>query len=43
MNKKEMKTLEIASPNEGDSVMMSLFKPKAQASATKLNFSGWAG
>ena len=27
LNKAEMKKLEIASPNEGDSVMMSLFKP----------------
>ena len=27
MSKKDMKTLEIESPNESDGVMMSLFKP----------------
>jgi len=41
MNKKEMKTNDIASPNEGDSVMMSLFKPKAAGAVVKLRQGGW--
>jgi phage terminase large subunit len=38
MNKKEMKALGIDSPNEVDSVMMSLFKPVAQTILEPLNY-----
>lgn len=38
MNKKEMKTLEIDSPNEADSVMMCLFMPVVQAVMEPLNY-----
>ena len=38
MNKKEMKALGIASPNEADSVMMSLFKPTMQPILAPLNY-----
>lgn len=44
MSKQEMKKLlGIESPNEGDSVMMTLFIPKAKNVAKKINFSGWNG
>ena len=38
MNKKEMKKNDIESPNEGDSVMMSLFKPTEAPKKVKLRF-----
>lgn len=38
MNKKEMKALEIDSPNEADSVMMCLFKPVVQEVMEPLNY-----
>ena len=38
MSKKEMKTLDIDSPNEADSVMMSLFAPKVQKVIEPLNY-----
>lgn len=38
MNKKEMKALGIDSPNEGDSVMMGLFKPTVKAIMEPLNY-----
>ena len=38
MNKKEMKLLDIDSPNEADSVMMCLFKPVQQVVMEKLNY-----
>ena len=38
MNKKEMKTLDIDSPNESDSVMMGLFKPVVKAVMEPLNY-----
>lgn len=41
MSKQEMKTNGIDSPNEGDSVMMSLFMPKAVTDHAPLKFSGW--
>ncbi|MCK5360344.1 MAG: phage terminase large subunit, partial [Gammaproteobacteria bacterium] len=41
MSKQDMKVLEIESPNETDSIMMSLFSPKADVSNVELNFTGW--
>ena len=41
MSKKDMKAYGIESPNEADSVMMSLFKPKAIVNSTPLQFTGW--
>lgn len=41
MSKQEMKTHKISSPNEGDSVMMSLFEPKVLTDFKPLNFQGW--
>ena len=41
MSKQDMKTLEIDSPNETDSIMMSLFAPAASVENVELNFSGW--
>ena len=38
MNKQEMKKNGIKSPNQGDSVMMCLFKPKAKESFEPLNY-----
>ena len=38
MNKKEMKSNDIDSPNEGDCVMMSLFKPPIEKSWQPLNY-----
>jgi len=38
MNKKEMKTNGIPSPNEGDSIMMSLFKPPTAIKKVNLQF-----
>ena len=38
MSKQEMKTLEIDSPNEVDSVMMSLFVPPVEIEPVTLNF-----
>jgi hypothetical protein len=38
MNKKEMKALDIDSPNESDSVMMGLFKPVVKAVMEPLNY-----
>lgn len=38
MNKKEMKSLDIDSPNDADSVMMGLFKPKVKAVMEPLNY-----
>ncbi|MCK4816364.1 PBSX family phage terminase large subunit, partial [bacterium] len=38
MNKKEMKALDIDSPNESDSVMMSLFMPVAEVIMSPLNY-----
>lgn len=38
MNKKDMKTNGINSPNEGDSVMMSLFTPEAVITKVKMQF-----
>jgi len=38
MNKKEMKALDIDSPNESDSVMMGLFKPKVKAVMEPLEY-----
>lgn len=40
MNKKEMKANSIESPNEGDCVMMLMFKPPAR-DKVKLEFKGW--
>lgn len=42
MSKQEMKSVhKIDSPNEGDSVMMTLFTPKVKVRARKLNQRGW--
>lgn len=41
MSKQDMKTNDIKSPNEGDSVMMTLYSPKAKVVAKKIKFSGW--
>lgn len=41
MSKNEMKANGIPSPNEGDSVMMSLFMPEAVVKKVKLKASGW--
>ena len=41
MSKQEMKKNGIDSPNEGDSVMMSLFMPKAVTQHKSLNQGGW--
>ena len=41
MNKQEMKTNGIDSPNEGDSVMMSMFMPKTIKAKATLDFKGW--
>lgn len=41
MSKKEMKLLGIDSPNEGDSVMQSMFSPKAEVMPTKIVYKGW--
>jgi phage terminase large subunit len=38
MNKKEMKALDIDSPNQADSVMMVLFKPKVKAVMEPINY-----
>ena len=38
MNKKEMKSLGIESPNDADSVMMTLFKPAVEEALVTLNF-----
>ena len=46
MSKIEMakKPYQLPSPNMGDSLMMSMFAPKAQAAqATQINFAGWSG
>jgi phage terminase large subunit len=40
MSKQEMKRNDIQSPNEGDSVMMVTFAPKAKLVAEKINFTG---
>jgi phage terminase large subunit len=42
MSKQEMKVLEIPSPNEGDSVMMSTFSPKASELVRPIKFKGWS-
>ena len=45
MSKIEMakKPYQLPSPNMGDSLMMSMFSPKANAAqAVKINFSGWS-
>jgi phage terminase large subunit len=41
MSKQDMKILEIESPNDTDSIMMSLFSPKDSAVDLELNFTGW--
>lgn len=41
MSKQDMKRLGIESPNDADSIMMSLFKPTVLSAPKKLNFSGW--
>ena len=41
MSKQDMKRLGIESPNEADSVMMSLFKPRILETPKKINFAGW--
>ena len=41
MSKQDMKRLGIESPNEADSVMMCLFKPKTLTEVTKIDFKGW--
>lgn len=41
MSKQEMKKLGIVSPNEGDSVMMTMFKPTETPDVANLNFTGW--
>lgn len=41
MSKQEMKTHKISSPNEGDSVMMSLFRPTIITESTPINFESW--
>ena len=41
MNKKEMKSNKIDSPNEGDCVMMALFEPPVDSSTEVINFAGW--
>ena len=38
MNKKEMKANDINSPNEGDSVMMTLFTPPVKKARKQLNY-----
>ena len=38
MNKKDMKSNKIDSPNEGDCIMMSLFKPPIKKARKKLNY-----
>lgn len=38
MNKKEMKANDISSPNEGDSVMMTLFTPPVKKARKQLNY-----
>lgn len=43
MSKQDMKKLEIDSPNETDSIMMSLFAPVVHAQSAKINFTGWNG
>ena len=37
-NKKDMKSNKIDSPNEGDCIMMSLFKPPVKKKRKKLNY-----
>ncbi|PHS61780.1 MAG: PBSX family phage terminase large subunit [Thalassobium sp.] len=41
MSKEDMKKLKIASPNEADAVMMTMYNPPAQSAPIKINFSGW--
>ena len=41
MSKVDMKKLKIESPNEADSVMMSLFKPRAVIKSQPIDFTGW--
>ncbi len=43
MSKQDMKVLDIDSPNDTDSIMMSLFSPKADAADVELVFTGWNG
>lgn len=40
MNKQEMKILKIASPNEGDAVMMTLYSPSIAKKRIKLKYTG---
>lgn len=42
MSKQEMKSHKISSPNEGDSVMMTLFQPKILTEFEPINFDGWS-
>jgi len=41
LSKKEMKRLGIQSPNEGDSVMMTMFTPKRKSQVEAIEFEGW--
>ena len=41
LNKKEMKLLKIESPNEADSVMMSLYNPPSDLDDVHIDFEGW--
>jgi len=41
MRKEEMKRMGIPSPNEADSIMMSLFRTPTVADGFKINFKGW--
>jgi len=41
LNKKEMKILKIESPNEADSVMMSLYNPPNDLDDVHIDFEGW--
>ena len=43
MAKQDMKKLGINSPNEADSIMMSLFSPQETNQFKKINFTGWGG
>lgn len=42
MSKEEMKSLKISSPNEGDSVMMSVFIPPLDDDFEDIDFTGWS-
>ena len=41
MNKKDMKSHKIDSPNEGDCVMMAMFEPPVDTTTEVIDFAGW--